>query len=63
MLVAINVYPERLDGDVVVWLVISQQDGKVHPLTFGIDDTKLLLDALAEALDKAEQMDALPPLT
>ena len=55
-LVAINVYPERMEGEVVVWLVISRQDGQVTAMTYSIHDTELLIDALTDALAKAKAM-------
>ena len=55
-LIAINTYAERLDGDVVVWLVISRQDGKYMAMTFQPSEVGLLIDALAEAKGHAEHL-------
>ena len=53
-LMAINVYAERLEGDVVVWLVISRQDGKYMAMTFQPDEVDLLVDALTQAKKTAK---------
>lgn len=55
-LVAVNAYPERLDGNVVVWLVFSQQDGSVFALTLDPPDLDLLIEALTNASAKAASM-------
>lgn len=53
MLIAVNVYTERVEGEVLVWLVISQQDGQVYAFSFPPEDAQALHVALGEAVHKA----------
>ena len=56
LLISINVYAERLEGSVVVWLAISRQDGTYTAMTFAPPDVDLLIDALTKAREQAEDL-------
>lgn len=56
MIVAVNTYAERLEGQVVVWLVVSQLDGTIFAMTLDPADASLLIDALKRALADANAL-------
>lgn len=60
-LVAVNVYAERFEGEVTIWLVFSQPSGEVYALTLDPDDIPPLIEALTIEGGKAKAMMAPEP--